>query len=88
MSQDSIIRCPWCESDDLMRAYHDNEWGMPITDDQKLFEYLVLDTSQAGLSWKTILHKRENYREAFDNFIAEKIANYNEEKVTSLLNNA
>ncbi len=68
-----------------MIAYHDEEWGVPLHDDQKLFEFLVLDTCQAGLSWKTILHKRENYRRAFDQFDANKIARYTERKIEKLM---
>ena len=79
------IRCSWCEKDDLYRNYHDNEWGKPVYDDDKLFEFLVLETFQAGLSWYTILKKRENFKVAFDNFDYKKIANYNEEKVQELL---
>ena len=61
-------RCPWPSNDPLMIEYHDNEWGIPLHDDQKLFEFMVLDCFQAGLSWRTVLHKRENFRKAFDNF--------------------
>ncbi|WP_338377758.1 DNA-3-methyladenine glycosylase I [uncultured Flavobacterium sp.] len=78
-------RCTWCEKDDLYRDYHDNEWGKPIYDDDKLFEFLILETFQAGLSWYTILAKRENFRKAFDNFDYKKIAQYNETKVETLL---
>lgn len=77
--------CTWPGNDALMQAYHDNEWGVPVHDDQKLFEFLVLDAFQAGLSWKTILHKRENFRRAFDNFDAAKIALYNEDKIQELI---
>jgi DNA-3-methyladenine glycosylase I len=82
------IRCTWCEKDVLYRDYHDNEWGKPIYDDAKLFEFLILETFQAGLSWYTILKKRENFRAAFDNFDYKKVANYGEEKVQELLQNA
>lgn len=82
------VRCSWCEKDDLYRDYHDNEWGKPVYDDDKLFEFLVLETFQAGLSWYTILKKRENFKAAFDNFDYKKIANYSEEKVQELLLNA
>src|SRR6218665_2171387 len=82
------IRCAWCEKDDLYRDYHDNEWGNPVYDDDKLFEFLVLETFQAGLSWYTILKKRENFRKAFDDFDYKKIANYNEEKLGSLMEDA
>lgn len=78
-------RCAWCEKDDLYRDYHDNEWGKPVYDDQLLFEFLVLETFQAGLSWYTILKKRENFRAAFDQFNYKKIANYNEDKIQELL---
>ena len=81
-------RCAWCEKDDLYRDYHDNEWGNPVYDDDKLFEFLVLETFQAGLSWYTILKKRDNFRTAFDFFNYKKIANYNEDKVTALLQDA
>ena len=77
--------CGWPGNDDLMRKYHDTEWGVPLHNDQKLFEYMVLDAFQAGLSWKTVLHKRENFRRAFDNFDAEKIAQYSEEKIQQLI---
>jgi DNA-3-methyladenine glycosylase I len=79
------IRCTWCEKDDLYRDYHDNEWGNPIYDDATLFEFLLLETFQAGLSWHTILRKRENFRKAFDQFNYEKIAQYQEDKVQELL---
>lgn len=78
-------RCAWCEKDDLYRDYHDNEWGKPVYDDQLLFEFLVLETFQAGLSWYTILKKRENFRTAFDQFDYKKIANYDEDKIQELL---
>ena len=78
-------RCSWCGSDPLYVAYHDTEWGMPVYDDQKLFEFLVLETFQAGLSWITVLRKRENFRRAFDNFDPVKIADYGSQKVASLL---
>ncbi|WP_298116680.1 DNA-3-methyladenine glycosylase I [Flavobacterium sp.] len=82
------FRCAWCEKDDLYRDYHDNEWGKPVYDDDKLFEFLVLETFQAGLSWYTILKKRDNFRKAFDNFDYKKVANYDEEKVQELLQDA
>ncbi len=82
------IRCGWCEKDDLYRDYHDNEWGNPIYDDDKLFEFLVLETFQAGLSWYTILAKRENFRKAFDYFDYKKIAKYNEKKIEVLMQDA
>lgn len=82
------VRCSWCEKDDLYRDYHDNEWGNPVYDDAKLFEFLVLETFQAGLSWYTILSKRENFRLAFDAFDYQKVAKYSEDKIQELLLNA
>ncbi|MCL4132528.1 UNVERIFIED_CONTAM: hypothetical protein GTU68_051096 [Idotea baltica] len=81
-------RCGWCGNDPLYMAYHDEEWGVPVFDDARLFEFLVLETFQAGLSWITILKKRENFRAAFDNFDYKKIANYEEGKYDSLLQDA
>lgn len=80
-------RCAWCEKDDLYRDYHDNEWGKPVYDDDKLFEFLILETFQAGLSWYTVLVKRENFRKAFDNFDYKKIIKYDDAKVEELLQN-
>jgi len=80
--------CGWPGENKLMIEYHDTEWGTPVHDDRKLFEFLMLDNAQAGLSWQTILNKRENYRKAFDNFDPAKIARYNKRKITSLLNNS
>jgi len=80
-------RCAWARSP-LSIAYHDNEWGVPLHDDTRLFEFIVLEGAQAGLSWETILNKRENYRAAFDGFNPEKIARYNERKIVSLMNDA
>jgi DNA-3-methyladenine glycosylase I len=80
--------CSWPGSDNLMLDYHANEWGVPLHDDRKLFEFIVLDGFQAGLSWKIVLHKRENFRRAFDNFEVEKIALYTEEKIQMLMNDA
>ena len=77
-------RCAWCEKDDLYRNYHDNEWGKPVFDDATIFEFLILETFQAGLSWYTVLAKRENFRKAFDNFDLIKIANYSEDKMAEL----
>jgi len=79
------IRCKWCLSSDLYKKYHDEEWGIPVYDDQKLFEFLILETFQAGLSWITILNKRENFRSSFDNFDYNKIATYKEGKIQELL---
>ncbi len=84
----SKIRCPWCGTDPLYVAYHDTEWGVPVHDDQRMFEFLILESFQAGLSWFTILKKRENFRAAFDNFDYKKIAKYGEPKVKELLENA
>ncbi len=78
-------RCWWCGDDQLYQQYHDCEWGVPIHDDQQLFEFLCLEGAQAGLSWITILRKRENYRRVFDQFEAQKIARYDETKIASLL---
>lgn len=80
--------CSWPGNDPLMIEYHDKEWGVPVHDDRKLFEFLVLDAFQAGLSWKTILHRREGFRKAFDNFEAGKIAVYTEDDYDRLLNDA
>jgi DNA-3-methyladenine glycosylase I len=81
-------RCAWVpEDDELYRDYHDHEWGRPVHDDQKLFEMLILEGAQAGLSWITILRRRENYREAFDHFNATEIAAYDEDKIQALLLN-
>jgi len=79
-----IVRCPW-PSNDLSIRYHDLEWGVPVHDDRLLFEYLILEGAQAGLSWQTVLNKRENYRAAFDNFDAEKIARYGDKQTARLL---
>ena len=80
-------RCPWPSDDKLMIKYHDKEWGVPLHNDRKLFEFLILEGFQAGLSWRTILHKRENFRKAFDNFNFNKVAKYNRKKINSLLKN-
>lgn len=79
-------RCTWPQDDPLMIAYHDTEWGVPVHDDHKWFEYIVLDTFQAGLSWRTVLHKRENFRKAFDGFDFNRIAQYDEAKISGLMN--
>jgi DNA-3-methyladenine glycosylase I len=81
------IRCGWCLKDDLYKKYHDEEWGVPVHDDEKLFEMINLEGAQAGLSWYTVLVKRENYRKAFDNWDAVKIAKYTPAKVEKLLLN-
>ena len=80
-------RCAWVSQDELYIRYHDEEWGIPTYDDQKLFEMLILEGMQAGLSWITVLRKRENFRQAFDGFDAHKIAHYDEQKVNELMNN-
>lgn len=78
-------RCAWANSDPIYIAYHDNEWGKPVHDDRTLFEFLILEGAQAGLSWITILRKRENYRKAFDNFDPALVARYDEDKISSLM---
>ncbi|WP_305801155.1 DNA-3-methyladenine glycosylase I, partial [Thiolapillus sp.] len=83
----SLSRCTWADASPLEQAYHDREWGRPVHDDRILFESLILDGAQAGLSWSLILAKRENYRAAFDNFDANKIARYPEKKIQALLTN-
>lgn len=87
MSKD-IKRCEWDTNDPLMTAYHDKEWGVPVHDDRKLFEFLLLDSFQAGLSWSTILKKRENFRKAFEGFDQKKISKYGNRKIKRLLNDA
>jgi DNA-3-methyladenine glycosylase I len=81
----STNTCNWPGNDQLMIEYHDNEWGVPLHDDQKLFEFMILDAFQAGLSWKTILHRREGFRAAFENFDAKKIALYDENRIQQLM---
>jgi DNA-3-methyladenine glycosylase I len=81
-------RCPWPSDDKLMIKYHDKEWGVPLHNDRKLFEFLILEGFQAGLSWRTILYKRENFRKAFDNFDFNKVAEYDKRKINSLLKDA
>ena len=80
-------RCPWCGNDELYIKYHDEEWGVPVHDDKKHFEFLVLESAQAGLSWLTVLRKRENYRKAYDDFDAEKVSEYGKDKVEELMQN-
>jgi len=82
-----VTRCAWAGTDPLYVAYHDQEWGVPVHDDRLLFEFLILEGAQAGLSWSTILRKRENYRQAFDNFEPALVARYDEQKVVELLAN-
>lgn len=83
----TIQRCAWCGHDPLYISYHDHEWGVPVHDETKHFEFLLLESTQAGLSWITILRKRENYRHAFDGFDPEKIARYDDAKIAELLQN-
>jgi DNA-3-methyladenine glycosylase I len=82
---DSLIRCPWCLKDEMYMKYHDEEWGVPVFDDRKQFEFLLLEAAQAGLSWHTILSRRENYRKAYLDFDFEKIANFSEHDIERLL---
>jgi DNA-3-methyladenine glycosylase I len=84
-SNNSDAVCPWCTGFDLYRQYHDEEWGVPLRDDRALFELLILEGAQAGLSWSTVLKKREHYRQVFDGFQPELIAQYDESKVATLL---
>ena len=81
-------RCPWAKADPLEKTYHDSEWGTPLFDDQRLFEFLILEGAQAGLSWKTILYKRDGYRKAFDQLDPEKVARYNDSKIAQLQQDA
>jgi DNA-3-methyladenine glycosylase I len=83
-----VVRCEWVGTDQLLVDYHDQEWGVPLHDDRKLFEFLILEGMQAGLSWMTILRKRENFRRAFDNFNPRKIAEYDQSKLEALLTDA
>ncbi|MGQ0723291.1 MAG: DNA-3-methyladenine glycosylase I [Candidatus Eiseniibacteriota bacterium] len=85
MSARKLVRCEWCGSDPLLGSYHDEEWGVPLHDDRRLFEFLILEGAQAGLAWITILRKREGYRAAFDGFDPERIARYDRRKVAALL---
>src|SRR5687768_12676304 len=84
-SKKQIKRCVWPGEDEKMIAYHDQEWGVPVHDDQKHFEFLVLDAFQAGLSWKTILHRREGFKKAFANFDVKKVAKFNDKHVEKLM---
>lgn len=81
-------RCPWCGSDELYVKYHDEEWGVPVHEDKKHFEFLVLESAQAGLNWLTVLKKRENYRTAYDNFDPLKVSLYDDEKLEELMQNS
>lgn len=85
--QENPTRCDWCGEDPLYQAYHDHEWGVPLYDRQQLFEFLILEGAQAGLAWITVLRKREAYREAFDDFVPEKVARYSEARQHQLLQN-
>ena len=85
---DTMTRCAWAAGSDLLMAYHDQEWGVPIHDDRVLFEFLILEGAQAGLSWSTILNKRPAYRAAFDRFDPRKVARYDEAKIAALLEDA
>lgn len=82
------MRCAWCGNDQLYQDYHDQEWGKPVYDDETIFQFLVLESFQAGLSWITILRKRENFKKAFDDFDYKKIAEYDDDKVNELMQNA
>jgi len=85
MSESEVQRCWWCGDDELYRQYHDLEWGVPVHEERELFEFLCLEGAQAGLSWITILRKREHYRQVFDNFDAEKIVRYGDDRIAELL---
>lgn len=87
MPKKELIRCAWCGTDQIYIDYHDKEWGVPLHDDRRLFEMLILEGMQAGLSWITVLKKREAFREAFDNFDVKKVAGYTEKKVEELMQN-
>lgn len=85
---DNLTRCPWPANDPLYIKYHDKEWGVPVHNDRKLFEFLLLEGFQAGLSWRTILYKRQNFRKAFDKFDFNKVAKYDKRKINSLMNDS
>jgi DNA-3-methyladenine glycosylase I len=87
MNSGDTIRCAWSSNDPLYQSYHDNEWGVPVHDDRRLFEMLTLEGAQAGLSWITVLRKRENYRKAFDGFDPKKISRYTQARITKLMAN-
>ncbi|MFT5100431.1 MAG: DNA-3-methyladenine glycosylase I, partial [Planctomycetaceae bacterium] len=87
MAKHTQQRCDWCRGDELYEAYHDEEWGVPLHDDRKLFEFLILEGAQAGLSWITVLRKRENYRYAYWDFDPEKMASFGKLEKNKLLNN-
>lgn len=84
----SMKRCPWCETDDLLRSYHDDEWGVPVHDDRKHFEFLILEGAQAGLSWLTVLRRREYYREAYHDFDPTIVARYTDKEIETLMSDA
>ena len=84
-TEDRLVRCAWIGSDPLMLEYHDHEWGVPVHDDRKLFEFIVLSGAQAGLSWRTILRRRGAYRKAFEDFDPIRIARFNQRKIDALL---
>ena len=84
----SIARCPWASGSDLYAAYHDDEWGVPVHDDRRFFEFLILEGAQAGLSWSTILNKRDAYREAFAGFDPERVARFDRRRIERLMSNA
>ena len=86
-SDNTKTRCDWGRSSDLMQTYHDEEWGVPLHDDRALFEFLILEGAQAGLSWQTVLNKRDSYRKAFDNFDPAKVARYTAKRIDKLLAN-
>ena len=88
MHEDNLVRCSWCEGADLYRRYHDEEWGTPVHDEKKHFEFLILESAQAGLSWATILNKRENYRKAYRGFDPEIVARFGARDIKRLLNDA
>lgn len=88
MHEDNLVRCPWCEGSELYRRYHDEEWGAPVHEEKKHFEFLVLESAQAGLSWATILKKRENYRKAYGGFDPEVVARFGTRDIKRLLNDA
>ena len=86
--QYTMRRCPWCEKTDIEREYHDSEWGVPVFSDSKQFEFLILESAQAGLSWLTVLRKRENYRRLYDGFDPEKVSRYGERKIRELMSDS
>ncbi len=89
LGRDTVgLQCTWPANDPLMLAYHDKEWGKPLHDDKLLFEFLILESFQAGLSWRTVLHKRENFRKAFANFDARKVSRFDKKKFNSLMQDA